>query len=203
MGGVVKQVGMLVTGVGGQGIILASDIIGEAAMAAGYDVKKTDTLGMAQRGGSVLSHVRIGPKVWSPLIAEGQVDLLLAFEKLEAARWANYLHGDSTVIINNYAQPPLAVNLGYEKYPDDGEIKGLLNQRTPKVYYVDGNEQARQAGDVRALNTFMLGCASCFLPLEMIVWEETIARRVPARFKQVNTAAFEAGRKDMGDVSRR
>ena len=196
-------VGMLVTGVGGQGIILASDIIGEAAMSAGYDVKKTDTLGMAQRGGSVVSHVRIGEKVWSPLISEGQVDVLLAFEKLEAARWANFLRASSTVIINDHAQPPLAVNLGYEKYPGDDDIKGLLNQRTPNVYYVDGNGQAKRSGDVRALNTYMLGCASSFLPLETSVWENTIAARVPARFKQINMAAFEAGMKDMADVSRR
>jgi indolepyruvate ferredoxin oxidoreductase beta subunit len=198
-----KTTGMLVTGVGGQGIVLASDIVGEAAMSAGYDVKKTDTLGMAQRGGSVLSHLRIGSRVWSPLIREGEVDLLLAFEKLEAARWANYLNADSTVIINRYAQPPLAVNLGYEQYPGDEEIRELLNQRTAHVHYVEGNEQARRAGDVRALNTFMLGCASRFLPLDVIVWQETIAQRVPDKFRQINMMAFEAGRKEMGDVSRR
>ena len=197
-----KQTGLLVTGVGGQGIVLASDIIGEAAMSAGYDVKKTDTLGMAQRGGAVLSHVRIGPKVWSPLIREGGVDLLLAFEKLEAARWANYLHGDSTVIINRYEQPPLAVNLGYEQYPRDEEVKALLQQRTARVYYVEGNEQARRAGDVRALNTFMLGCASCFLPLDIRVWEETISLRVPVKFRRINMKAFDAGRKEMAIVNR-
>ncbi len=197
-----KQTGLLVTGVGGQGIVLASDIIGEAAMSAGYDVKKTDTLGMAQRGGAVLSHVRIGSRVWSPLIREGEVDLLLAFEKLEAARWTNYLHSDSTVIINRYAQPPLAVNLGYEKYPEDEEVRAILNHRTERVHYVEGNEQARKAGDVRALNTFMLGCASCFLPLDISVWEETIGLRVPPKFRQINMLAFEAGRKEMGNVGR-
>jgi indolepyruvate ferredoxin oxidoreductase beta subunit len=199
----VKLTGLLVTGVGGQGIVLASDIIGEAAMSAGYDVKKTDTLGMAQRGGSVLSHVRIGPKVWSPLIREGEVDVLLAFEKLEAARWVNYLHGGSIVVINRYAQPPLAVNLGQEEYPGDEQVKALLTQRTAHVFYVEGNEQARRAGDVRALNTFMLGCASCFLPLDIRVWEETITLRVPARVRSVNLLAFESGRKEMEDVSRR
>ena len=198
-----KTIGLLVTGVGGQGIILASDIIGEAAISAGYDVKKTDTIGMAQRGGSVLSHVRMGDKVWSPLIREGEVDLLLAFEILEAARWTNYLHRKSTVIINHYAQPPLSVNLGNDKYPDDIEVKNLLNHRTSNVYYVEGNEQAAKAGDSRALNTFMLGCASCFLPLASGVWEETIAQRVPAKFKQINMAAFEAGRKELSNVSRR
>jgi len=123
-----KTLGALVTGVGGQGIILASDIICEAAIIAGYDVKKTDTLGMAQRGGSVLSHVRIGTRVFSPLIREGEVDLLLAFEKLEAARWSHYIHKDAICIVNTYEQPPLSVSLGQEKYPTDNEIKEALKQ---------------------------------------------------------------------------
>jgi indolepyruvate ferredoxin oxidoreductase beta subunit len=198
-----KTLGTLVTGVGGQGIILASDIICEAAITAGYDVKKTDTLGMAQRGGSVLSHVRIGTRVFSPLIREGEVDLLLAFEKLEAARWVNYLHRESVVIVNNYAQPPLAVNLGNEKYPDDDEIKKLLSRRMSGYYFVDGNNEAAKAGDSRALNTYMLGCASCFLPIENGIWEDMITQRVPARYKEINMKAFEAGRKEMNNVSRR
>jgi indolepyruvate ferredoxin oxidoreductase, beta subunit len=171
-------------------------------MSAGFDVKKTDTLGMAQRGGSVLSHIRLGEKVWAPLIAEGKVDILLAFEKLEAARWVNYLHSSSTVIVNAYAQPPLAVNLGYEKYPEDAEIRSLLNQRTGRVFLVEGNEQAKKAGDVRALNTFMLGCASSFLPFERNVWEETINRRVPQRVRAVNERAFQAGREVMAHAGR-
>ena len=117
-----KKMDLLVTGVGGQGVVLASDIIGEAALASGLDVKKTDTLGMAQRGGSVVSHVRMAPKVWSPLIKEGQVELLLAFEKLEAARWSHYLCPDGVAIINNYEQPPLSVSLGQEQYPDHSAI---------------------------------------------------------------------------------
>ncbi|HJX35413.1 MAG TPA: indolepyruvate oxidoreductase subunit beta, partial [Dehalococcoidales bacterium] len=103
---------LLLTGVGGQGNILASDIIGKVALTAGYDVKKTDTLGMAQRGGSVVSHVRIAEKVYSPLIQEGGVDILLAFEKLEGIRWVNYLRPGGIAIINNHALPPLSVNLG-------------------------------------------------------------------------------------------
>ena len=196
-----KSFGMLVTGVGGQGIILASDIIGEAAMAGGYDVKKTDTIGMAQRGGSVLSHLRLAEKVRSPLIKEGEADLLLAFEKLEAARWANHLRPDAVAIINQYAQPPLAVNLGDEKYPSDGEITALLEKRTGKVYYVDGTARARQIGDARTLNMFMLGCASCFMPLKVKEWQETIAQRVPSRFLDLNLAAFAAGRKEMNGAS--
>jgi len=199
----VKNMGLLVTGVGGQGIILASDIIGEAAMLEGFDVKKTDTLGMAQRGGSVVSHIRIGQKVYSPLISEGEVDFLLAFEKLEAVRWSNYLRSSATVVINQYAQPPLSVNIGNEQYPDDTEVTTMLGQRTDHIYIVAGTERARQSGDVRALNMFMLGCASYFLPLKVQSWKDTITERVPAKFREMNITAFEAGRKDMRDVGRR
>ena len=114
-----KKFDILITGLGGQGGILASDILGEAALAAGYDVKKTDTLGMSQRGGSVVSNVRIAEKVWSPLITEGEVDLLLALEKLEAARWSTYLRPGAVVIVNNYEQPPHSVSLGKERYPSE------------------------------------------------------------------------------------
>jgi indolepyruvate ferredoxin oxidoreductase beta subunit len=198
-----KNLGLLVTGVGGQGIVLASDITGEAAMSEGFDVKKTDTLGMAQRGGSVVSHIRIAKKVYSPLIPEGEVDLLLAFEKLEAARWSNHLRSNATVVINQYAQPPLAVNLGNEKYPGDDDITGMLRQRTNNIYYVEGTERVRQIGDVRTLNMYMLGCASCFLPIKVQVWKETITQRVPARFRAMNIAAFESGRREIRDVNRR
>lgn len=195
-----KKSEVLVTGVGGQGIILASDILSEAALAAGYDVKKTDTLGMAQRGGAVVSNVRLGPKVYSPLIKEGEVDLLLAFEKLEAARWGNYLRAGAIAIVNQHAQPPLRVNLGKERYPSDEEITGILRQRAERIYYVNGTTRAREIGDVRTLNMFMLGCASVFLPLKVPAWRETISRHVPARAKEMNIAAFTAGRKEIRNV---
>ena len=117
---------ILMVGVGGQGTILASDILGEVAIAAGYDVKKTDTLGMAQRGGSVISHLRIAEKVRSPLIKNGEVDFIIAFEKLEAARWSPYLRSDGLVVINNVAMPPLSVALGTDNYPDDEAIIDII-----------------------------------------------------------------------------
>jgi indolepyruvate ferredoxin oxidoreductase beta subunit len=198
-----KKFGLLITGVGGQGIVLASDIIGEAALAAGYDVKKTDTLGMAQRGGSVVSHVRIGPKVLSPLIREGEVDVLVAFEKLEAARWCNHLRPGAVAIVNQYAQPPLSVSLGNERYPSDQEIAGILGQRTSRVYYVNGTAIAREIGDVRTLNMLMLGFTSHFLPLRIKVWKETICERIPEAIQPANLTAFDRGRKEMGNVYRR
>ncbi len=195
-----EKLDSLVTGVGGQGVVLASDIIGEAALAAGFDVKKTDTLGMAQRGGSVISHVRIGSKVWSPLIREGTVDLLLAFEKLEAARWSHYLRPGGIAIINAYEQPPHSVSLGHETYPDDESIAAALGRRTDQVYFVNGTGRARELGNVRTLNIFMLGCLSVFAPLDIKTWQESISRRLPERIRQVNLNAFEMGRKEIEGV---
>lgn len=197
---IVKNSNLLITGVGGQGIILASDVISEAALAAGYDVKKTDTLGMAQRGGSVVSHVRIGSRVWSPLIKEGEVDILLAFEKLEAARWIQFLRPGAIAIINNHALPPLSVNLGNELYPSDEQIANILKQRTDSIYFVDGTSRVKELGNARMLNMFMLGCVSSFLPLKVNIWKESISRRLPPGILQINITAFNEGRKEGRNV---
>ena len=195
-----KKMDILVTGVGGQGVVLASDIIGETALTAGFDVKKTDTLGMAQRGGSVVSHVRLGEKVRSPLIIEGDVDLLLAFEKLEAARWSHYLKKGAIAIVNNYEQPPLSVSLGQEKYATDKEITATLKRRTNKIYYIDGNKKAQELGNIRTLNILMLGCFAVFTPIDIKIWRESIARRMPENILEINLKAFEAGRKEIKGV---
>ncbi len=195
-----KKLDLLMTGVGGQGTILASDILGEVALTCGYDIKKTDTLGMAQRGGSVVSHVRIASKVYSPLIKEGQVDILLAFEKLEAARWGYYLRPGGIAIVNNLALPPLSVSLGGDRYPNDNEITDILKRNTDQVYLIDGSSYALKLGDVRVLNMFMLGCASLFIPLEAKSWKEGIAQRLPEKIRQINLTAFKLGRKEMRSV---
>ena len=191
---------LLVTGVGGQGVVLAGDIIGEAAIAAGFDVKKTDTLGMAQRGGSVISHLRLAPKVWSPIIKEGEVDLILSFEKLEAARWSHYLRPGGIAIINNYEQPPLSVSIGQEQYPDDEAITGALKRQTDNIYFIDATEQARELGNVRTFNILMLGCLSVFAPLENNFWRDCISRRMPENIREINLTAFEHGRKEIEGV---
>lgn len=195
-----KKMDLLITGVGGQGVILASDIIGEIALTAGFDVKKTDTLGMAQRGGSVVSHVRLASKVWSPLIKEGEVDLLLAFEKLEAARWSHYLKPGAIAIANNYEQPPLSVSLGQEKYPTDDEIAATLKRRTDRIYFIDGSQRVKELGNVRTLNIFMLGCFAAFAPLDIKLWREGISRRMPENIREINLKAFEEGRKEIESV---
>lgn len=192
-----KKLDLLITGIGGQGVILASDIIGEAALAEGYDVKKTDTLGMAQRGGSVISHVRIARQVWSPLIRQGEVDILLAFEKLEAARWSHYLCQGGTAIINNQSIPPLSVSTGVECYPSDEEITDILKQRTDRIYFIDGVARAKEIGNVRAVNTFMLGCTSVFIPLKVQTWQDSLSQHLPAKLLDINLLAFDRGRREI------
>ena len=184
-------------GVGGQGNVLASDILSEVAIAAGYDVKKTDTLGMAQRGGSVVSQVRVADKVWSPLIKEGEVDILVALEKLEAVRWSHYLREGSIAIVNNQATPPLSVGLGTHNYPSDKEIEAALKRWAGSVHFVDGSSQARELGDTRTLNILMLGCLSCFMPIDVNIWKDCISKRLSPKILKMNMAAFDKGREDM------
>lgn len=198
-----KKRDLLMVGVGGQGIVLASDILGEVALAAGYDVKKTDTLGMAQRGGSVVSHVRIADKVWSPLIKEGDVDVLVAFEKLEAARWSYYLHPGGVAIVNNQSTPPLSVSLGTHRYPGDKEIEGTLRQRADRIYFVDGTDKAKELGDIRTLNMIMLGCVSFLLHIDADIWKDCISQRLSPKILKMNMAAFDKGREEMSSANLR
>jgi len=188
---------LIIAGVGGQGVILAGNIFSQAALSAGYDVKKTDTLGMAQRGGSVISHIRIAEKVCSPLIKKGDADILLAFEKLEAARWSSWLHYGGIAIVNNQVLPPLAVSLGSECYPADEEILAVIKEKTADYYIVDGIKRAIELGNVKTLNIFMLGCLSCSVPLEENIWKTSIAQGLPPKVLELNIKAFEQGRQAM------
>lgn len=195
-----EKMDILITGVGGQGVVLASDIIGETALAAGFDVKKTDTLGMAQRGGSVVSHIRLAPKVWSPIISNGEVDLILAFELLEGARWSHYLRPGGIAIINKYVQPPLSCSLGKENYPSLDDAAASFARITDKVHFIDANARAREMGNERTLNILMLGCFSVFAPIEPDVWRESIKQRLPEKLHQINLTAFDTGRKEIESV---
>ncbi len=193
---------LLITGAGGQGIILASDIIGETAIAAGYDIKKTDSLGMAQRGGSVISHLRIAEKVFSPLIRPGAVDIIFSLEKLEAVRWAHYLRPGGIALVNDHALPPLSVSLGGASYPSDEEVNRVLRASTDRVYLVTGTAGARSLGNPKTLNVFMLGCLSHFMPFPLPSWQETISGRLPEKIRQINLDAFDLGRKELADAHR-
>jgi len=188
-------------GVGGQGIILASDILGDVALTAGYDVKKTDTLGMAQRGGSVISHVRMAKQVYAPLIKEGEADMLVAFEKLEAARWGHFIRRGGLAIVNDQAMPPLAVSLGAGRYPSDEEVKDILKRHGAHILFVDGTDKAKELGDIRTLNIFMLGCISSFLTIDVKVWQDCITKGLPAKILKINMTAFELGRKEAASVN--
>jgi len=198
-----KKQDILMVGVGGQGIVLSSDILGEAALAVGLDVKKTDTLGMAQRGGSVTSHLRIAKKVWSPLISPAEADFLLAFEKLEAARWASFIKPAGIVVINNWAIPPLSISMGTHKYPDDDAVINTFKQRTNRIHLIEGSTEARKAGDIRSLNIFMLGFLSAILPVKIseAVWKKCIVERLPAKIVDLNIRAFDSGREVAASVN--
>jgi indolepyruvate ferredoxin oxidoreductase beta subunit len=189
------KIDILLTGVGGQGVVLAGDVLGDVALGAGYDVKKTDTLGMAQRGGSVVAHIRLAGQVASPLISRGQADFLVAFEKLEALRWLDYLTPGATVIINDEAIPPLAVGRGEAAYPGDEDINSSFEQYAGHVYFVDGPRLTDGIGNRKTLNILLLGALAARLPFALEAWQAAISRRLPPKLAAVNLAAFEAGRR--------
>ena len=156
-----KVTNILTVGVGGQGVILASDIIAAVMMRAGYDVKKSEVHGMAQRGGSVTSHVRFGPKVYSPIIRKGEVDILFSFELLETLRYLDFLKILSVILVNNQKILPPSVTLGKDVYPDN--IPGRLQARYPRFTLVNALEAAQEAGNAKAVNIALIGALSDFL----------------------------------------
>jgi indolepyruvate ferredoxin oxidoreductase beta subunit len=134
------------------------------------------------------------------LIRAGEVDILLAFEKLEAARWSHYLSPGAIAIINNHALRPISVNLGDERYPSDEEIAGILRRGSERIYFIKGTERVKKLGNIKILNVFLLGCASVFLPLKIRVWQDIISQHVPPSVRELNTTAFNQGRKEMRRV---
>ena len=179
---------VFIAGVGGQGILLASEILSEAALAQGLDVKKSEVHGMAQRGGSVVSHVRFGDKVYSPVIGEGEADLLVAFEKMEALRWIHYLSPEGTVIVNDQEIVPS----GMERYPEG--VDEELAARAGNAHKLNAMELANEAGHARAVNTVMLGAFSNYLDFTTDDWKKAIEARVPPKTIEINLRAFELGR---------
>ncbi len=186
---------ILVAGVGGQGVILASDIMSEVFMEAGYDVKKSEVHGMAMRGGIVTSHFRFGKKVYSPLIKEGEVDLLFAFEQLEGLRWINHLRANGKIIMNDHKVNPPIVNLGEMEYPKD--IPEKIRSKFNGFYLVKGTEIALQMGDARAANVVLLGAISKFFEVGADLWLSTILKYLPAKVHELNRKAFAAGREQI------
>jgi indolepyruvate ferredoxin oxidoreductase beta subunit len=187
-----KVESVLLAGVGGQGIIRASDILCMVAVAAGLDVKKSEVHGMAQRGGCVTSHVRYGGKVYSPLARKGDVDILVSFEKLETLRYLDYLKAEGAVIANMEELYPPSVNTGDAPYPDS--IDAELTERCRSVKLVDAAEIAMAAGNIRTVNTVLLGVLAPYLDFEIELWKKVLHEAFPAKILDENLNAFDLGR---------
>jgi indolepyruvate ferredoxin oxidoreductase, beta subunit len=184
---------ILIVGVGGQGVLLASEVLSEAALFSGLDVKKSEVHGMAQRGGVVSSHVRIGKRVHSPLIPEGRADVMLAFEQSEAMRWAHFVRPDGTAIINRkILVPPVALLKGKgPAYPENPVESVRL--RIATVLVVPAEDIGLRLGNPRVENAVLLGALSRFLDLPLSAWESSLRGRVPRGTEGVNLDAFHAG----------
>jgi len=181
---------VLISGVGGQGVILSSEILALAAMAAGRDVKQGEFHGVAQRGGAVFSHVRFGERVHSPLAPRGQVDFLLALERLEALRYAHFVKPGGTVIVNDHKVEPVRM-ADDRPYPDEGN--DFLREKGFNVVVVKATEKAIELGNYRAANVILLGTLASHLDIPQAVWAETLEGRIPERLLELNRKAFAAG----------
>mgnify|MGYP001271655580 CR=1 FL=1 len=189
-----EGINFALVGVGGQGTILASDVLAELGLRLGYDVKKAEVHGMSQRGGSVTSHLRWGPRVFSPIIPRGEADVLIAFEKLEAARFIDILKPGGLALVNDYAIEPLSVQTTGVPYPGDEMLHERLAQVTQHAYWVKGIEIAEALGNSRAANVVLLGALSALLDLDESQWDAVLEQRVPAKHLELNRRAFRAGR---------
>jgi indolepyruvate ferredoxin oxidoreductase beta subunit len=184
---------ILIAGVGGQGVLLASEILALAALFSGLEVKKSEVHGMAQRGGVVTSHVRYGKQVHSPLIPWGKAHMLLAFEEAEGLRWASILNSEGILIVNQQRILPPLVTLGMAEYPPD--IPHLLSALKNRCLPVKAFSMAQGMGDLRLVNTIMLGAASSFLQLPLSSWNRSLKEKLRRSILDLNRAAFAQGRK--------
>ena len=181
---------IMLVGVGGQGTLLASRILGNAVISEGYDVKVSEVHGMSQRGGSVVTYVKYGDKVFSPIIDRGEADMILAFEKLEAARALPYLKEGGTVILNDREIAPMPVITGAAEYPD-GLVADIAAKA--KVIAIDALSLSLEAGSAKAVNVVLIGVLARSSDISKEVWIQTIKDTVPAKFLDLNLKAFELG----------
>ncbi len=183
----------LLAGVGGQGVLTASDIVAEVGMTMGLDAKKSEIHGFSQRGGVVESHVRWGPRVGAPLGERGRIDYLLAFEMMESARWIEFLKPGGTVIVNCQRILPMSVTTGDAKYPSDETIENALRAVTDRIIYVDGLEIAQGLGNKNLANAVLLGALARELNVDPEIWLDVLVQRVPQKYTEENKQAFWAG----------
>jgi indolepyruvate ferredoxin oxidoreductase beta subunit len=181
----------MIVGVGGQGTLLASRIIGNALIQQGYDVKMSEVHGMAQRGGSVVTYVKYGEKVYSPIVEKAGADIILAFEELEAARWISYLKKDGILIMNTQKINPMPVITGAAEYPS--ELTAKINGTVSRCISLDALSLAKQAGTVKAVNVVLIGVLAKAAGYDKDLWLEALGNTVPARFLEINKKAFELG----------
>ncbi|MBE0618867.1 MAG: indolepyruvate oxidoreductase subunit beta [Proteobacteria bacterium] len=186
-----KTVNILFSGVGGQGVILASQVLSKAALLQGLDIKQSEVHGMSQRGGSVVSHVRIGDRVHSPLVPLGQCDILLGFEPLEALRFAHWVKADGAIIYNTDRVNPSTVSSGLAEYPQD--LEQQLAAYPCRKVALDAGRLAEEAGTRRAANVVLVGALSRRLQFPADVWERAVTESVPAKVLEINRAAFRLG----------
>lgn len=184
---------IMIVGVGGQGTLLASKMLGYVLLQRGYDVKVSEVHGMSQRGGSVVTYVRYGKKVYSPVIDKGEADIIISFEKLEAARWLEYLKPGGQIILNTQEIEPMPVITGAAEYPLD--LVEKIKKAGAKVDAGDFLAVAQQAGSAKAVNIALMGRLSKYFPeITEKEWEDAITAIVPVKFQQLNRKAFELGR---------
>jgi indolepyruvate ferredoxin oxidoreductase, beta subunit len=183
---------IVLAGVGGQGILLASEVTARAAMLAGFDVKTNEVHGMAQRGGSVIAQIRYGQEVHSPLVPLGSARVLGALERIEGLRFAHYMAPDGLAVVSSHAIVPVTVSSGGAEYPTDTEQR--LRRVFPRLLYLDATEKATEAGNARAANIVIVGALSTGLDLPVEVWQESIVASVAPKHRDVNLRAFEIGR---------
>jgi len=193
------QVDIFITGVGGQGTILAGKVISTVALLQDLDVKLSETHGMAQRGGSVVTHVRLGPKVYSPLAEKGEVDFLLAFEQLEALRWLDYLSPTGTVIVNRQKLEPLPVLTGAQEYPR--EILARVRALAGHTVIVDALQDTAARENPRVVNMVLVGILASFLDLPASTWEAALQASIPPSLLEINLRAFRDGYNYQGKES--
>ncbi|PKM72622.1 MAG: indolepyruvate oxidoreductase subunit beta [Firmicutes bacterium HGW-Firmicutes-16] len=184
--------GIMIVGVGGQGTLLASRILGSVLIGQGYDVKMSEVHGMSQRGGSVVTYVKFGEKVYSPLVDQGEADYILAFERLEAARWISYLKDGGTLIVNDRRISPMPVITGAMPYPD--EIVEKLRAKGSKIIASDALSLANEAGNAKSVNVVMIGILSALAEFSEDVWQKAIVECVKPKFLELNQKAFSLGR---------
>ena len=184
---------IMIVGVGGQGSLLASKLLGHVAMQAGYDVKVSEVHGMSQRGGSVVTYVKYSDdKVWSPVINEGEADLIISFEMLEAARWVSFLKKEGTIVVNNQEIAPMPVINGTAVYPE--KIAEKLKEAGVSLMVVDALSLAEEAGSAKATNVVLMGAVANHMEFPEEMWQKAIAECVPPKILELNRKAFALGR---------